>query len=134
MSRGNKPKLIPIAGGKGKLPPAPRWMAAEAQAEWKRTGAQLAARIVLTPDVLALLETYCIAAGQVIEAEKVMAEEGRTVAGQKGNVALHPMARLQNQAMSTVCRVAALLELTPKAQARTVRKDPADDGWSSLLA
>lgn len=132
--KGEKPKLIPIEGSLGKCPSAPSWLTSQAKAEWRRTAPELFKRKLLVRDMLASLESYCVAAGQVREAEEVMATGGRiqeTDAGSKP----HPMLKVQATAMREARLLAAELGLTPHRRIKGKEESKKNDKWdASLLA
>lgn len=132
--RGVKPKLVVLQGGRapGKCPAAPSWLAKHARSEWKRAAPQLHGRGLLTPDTLATLESYCVAAGMVRETEETMQAEGRTIETDKGPKA-HPAFRIQSAAMREARLLAAELGLTPHRRGKSDAKGPAADGWDADL-
>jgi P27 family predicted phage terminase small subunit len=133
--KGRKPKLVVLAGGaKGAVPGAPDWLPPNAQAEWRRAAPELHARSLLTRDVLATLESYCVAVGQVREYEEIMTAEGRLVATEDGPKP-HPAFRMQGAAMREARLLAAELGLTPHRRGeRTKDKGNADEWDVDLLA
>lgn len=133
--KGRKPGLAVIDGGsvRGECPSAPAWLTAQAKAEWKRAAPELFGRKLLTDDTQAMLESYCVAAGMVREAEEIMAKEGRIITTEKG-LSPHPAFRMQSAAMREARLLAAELGLTPHR--RGLRGDAerkADDGWDADL-
>jgi P27 family predicted phage terminase small subunit len=126
--KGRKPKLVVLAGGaKGAVPGAPDWLPPNAQAEWRRAAPELR-------DVLATLESYCVAVGQVREYEEIMTAEGRLVATEDGPKP-HPAFRMQGAAMREARLLAAELGLTPHRRGeRTKDKGNADEWDVDLLA
>ncbi len=132
--KGRKPKLTAIDGGtvRGKCPSAPAWLTAQAKAEWKRAAPELFSRNLLTPDTMAMLESYCVAAGMVREAEEIMGREGRMVQTEKG-MAPHPAFRMQSAAMREARLLAAELGLTPHRKGPKAPEAPKDDKWGDGL-
>ncbi|WP_051013934.1 phage terminase small subunit P27 family [Pararhodospirillum photometricum] len=131
--KGRKPKLLlvenaPLAGG---CPAAPSWLPPLAQAEWRRAAPQLHARGVLTDDVFAMMESYCIASGQVRECEEVMMREGRLVEGERGQT-VHPAHRLQQAAMREARLLACELGISPHRK-KAVEEEDKTGGWDSDL-
>jgi phage terminase small subunit len=99
--KGRKPKLKLIAGGTaaGKCPPPPGWFQQHARETWQRTAPALFARGLLVPDVMATVESYCIAAGQVVELEALMSVEGRLISDGASGSKPHAAFKMQQAAM-----------------------------------
>lgn len=111
--KGRKGKPMEATDGALKRCPAPpSWLSAHAKAEWKRAAGELFTRKILAPDMLATLESYCIAIGQVRETEETMQAQGRIVETDTG-LTTHPAFRIQSAAMREARLLAAELGLTP---------------------
>ncbi|KAA0597363.1 phage terminase small subunit P27 family [Azospirillum lipoferum] len=95
-----------------RCPSPPSWLPQNAKKEWKRAAKELHGRKLLADDVLATLESYCVAVGQVRECEELMATEGRIVKTETGPKP-HPAFRMQQGAMREARLLAAELGLTP---------------------
>lgn len=107
--RGVKPALSPDCEPLTKAPPAPKWMTAEACAEWKRVVPQLIARRVITKADLAGIENYCVADGaakQIAAHQKTLALPDLKLGG------------LQIRYMQTARQLAAEYGLTPTSRVR----------------
>jgi P27 family predicted phage terminase small subunit len=133
--KGRKPNLTVIEGGKAraKTPAAPAWLSEEAKAEWKRAAPQLGARKLLTPDMLATLESYCVAVGIVRETETIMQADGRLVTV-NGVSKTHPAFKMQSGAMREARLLAAELGLTPHRRGLKGKDDGKQiDGWADDL-
>jgi len=134
--RGRNPNLVAIEGGlaPGRCPAAPAWLSTWAKAEWKRSAPDLNARGLLTAEMMATLEAYCVAAGQVREYEELMLREGRLVTAANGDAKTHPAFKMQSAAMREARLLAAELGLTPHRR-MTGKKDEKDkgDGWDADL-
>lgn len=133
--KGRKPKLTVVEGGAavGRCAPPPAWLSPYAKAEWKRAAPELHARRLLTADVLATLESYCIAAGTIRETEETMRADGRVIEGEKGRT-VHPAFKIQQGAMREARLLAAELALTPHRRGTKGDDDKAKaDGWDSDL-
>jgi len=133
--KGRKPKLTVIEGdaAPGRCPGPPAWLSDHAKREWRRVAPELHRRRLLTPDTMATLESYCVAAGQVREFEETMIREGRTVDTDQGPKA-HPAFRMQSAAMREARLLAAELALTPHRQGTKGKSGEGDgDGWDSDL-
>jgi P27 family predicted phage terminase small subunit len=134
--KGAKPKLKVIDGGAnpGRCPVAPSWLSSQAKAEWKRAAPELNTRGLLTPDTLASLEAYCVAAGQVRECEEIMSREGRLIVAD-GASKPHPAFKMQSAAMREARLLAAELGLTPHRRMTGKKDESKGDGWDpDLLA
>lgn len=135
--KGRKPKLAVVEGGaaSGRCPSAPAWLSPYAKAEWRRAAPELYARRLLTPDMLATLESYVTAAGTIRECEDIMRAEGRVIEGEKGK-AVHPAFKIQQGAMREARLLAAELGLTPHRRYSGAKPDEGndDDVPAGLLA
>jgi P27 family predicted phage terminase small subunit len=134
--RGRKPKLKVIEGGfaPGRCPPAPAWLTDQAKAEWRRSAPELHSRRLLTPDTLATLESYCIAAGTVRELEEVMGRDGRMIETEDGSKP-HPAFKMQSAAMREARLLATELGFMPHRRAAKTKDEGKSDEWpDGLLA
>lgn len=118
--RGVKPALSPDREPLKKAPSAPKWMTAEARAEWKRVLPQLIARQIITEADLAGVENYCATVGAANQIAKIM---------QSMPVPDLKLGGLQIRYMMTATRLAAEYGLTPTSRARigSVGTDEDDD-------
>lgn len=130
--KGRKGHLALVEGGAtpGRCPGPPPHLSDQAKAEWRRVAAELHRRRLLGRDMLATLESYCIAVGIVRETEQIMGEEGRIVVTDEGQKP-HPAFRMQSAAMREARLLAAELALTPH---RRGKKGPDDDDDSDDLS
>ncbi|HYD32093.1 MAG TPA: phage terminase small subunit P27 family [Azospirillaceae bacterium] len=126
--KGRKPKLGNGDGGAalGRCPKPPAWLSPYAKAEWKRAAPELHGRRLLTPDVLATLESYVTAAGTIRECEDIMQAEGRIIEGEKGK-SVHPAFKVQQGAMREARLLAAELGLTPHRRYAAPAPDDGED-------
>jgi P27 family predicted phage terminase small subunit len=137
--KGRKPKLWVVdesfrAPRRAKrCPPAPAWFTSQAIAEWHRAAPELLGRGLLSSDVMASLESYCLAVGTVRELEEIMGREGRLVDTDDGPKP-HPAFRMQSAAMREARLLASELGLTPHRRPGK-RNDaaPGGDRWEGLL-
>lgn len=123
--RGVKPALAPDREPLTKAPPAPKWMTAEARAEWKRIMPRLIADRIVTRADLTGVENYCVATGRVREIEAIFAATGtldKTLFG------------MQNRAMQTARQLAAEYGLSPVSRARVGSNATSDDDDDNPLA
>ena len=133
--KGRKPKLTAIEGGAmtGRCASAPSWLPQHAKSEWKRAAPELHGRNLLTEDVLATLESYCVSVGLIRETEEIMGREGRLIEGPNG-AAPHPAFRMQNTAMREARLLAAELGLTPHRRGTgVIEGKPNNDKWEGDL-
>jgi P27 family predicted phage terminase small subunit len=133
--KGRKPKLTVIDGGtvQGKCPAAPSWLTQQAKAEWMRAAPELFQRNLLSAEMMATLESYCVAAGMVRETEEIMGREGRMVMTETG-MKTHPAFRMQSAAMREARLLAAELGLTPHRRGtKGDDQGKTNDNWDSDL-
>ena len=123
--RGVKPALSPDREPLTKAPPAPKWMTAEARAEWKRVLPQLIARQIITAADLAGVESYCTAVGAAHQIAKMM--QAMPVPDLK-------LGGLQIRYMMTATRLAAEYGLTPTSRARVGSNADNEDDDDNPLA
>ncbi len=121
--RGVKPKPQRDSEALTKAPPAPKHLAPEARAEWKRIMPGLIERGIITRSDLSGVEAYCTATGIV-----------RVIAEKTGNTALpippYKLAGVQIRYMQIARQLAAEYGLTPTSRARvggTKTEDEDDD-------
>jgi len=117
--RGVKPALTQDRDPIIKAPSAPKWMSAEARAEWKRSMPRLIEDRLITRADLGGVEDYCVARGVVREIEPML----RNGAGEIDMKLL----RMQNQAMQTARQLAAEYGLSPTSRARVGSAGSDDD-------
>ena len=123
--RGVKPALCPDREPLAKAPAAPKWMTAEARAEWKRVLPQLIARQIITAADLAGVESYCAAVGAAHQIAKMM--QAMPVPDLK-------LGGLQIRYMMTATRLAAEYGLTPTSRARVGSNADNEDDDDNPLA
>lgn len=126
--RGDKPRLQVIPGGLSKAPKAPAWLPEEARAEWRRVVPGLIERRVLTADMTAILEAYCLHVGLVKRAWAAIAAEGEYVQGKR-----HGAFTTLTQSTAEVRRGAAELGLTPTSRPKLPNLPEEEaDGFADL--
>lgn len=122
--RGVKPAVGPDADALTRVPPAPRFLSAQARDEWKRVLPQLIARQIITRADLAGVESYCMAVGTVRQIAEAFAAAGGLIDPKLFGV--------QNRAMQTARQLAAEYGLTPTSRARIGSNTREDDGDNPL--
>ena len=123
--RGRKPQLAIVEGGAGSVPAAPSWLPPAAQAEWHRIMPALMARIIDAD--LGLVESYCLAAGQVRACQRVITDATMFVQSDRSAARPHPAFRLMHSAMAEARRLAAELGIGPVARHRAGPGRTGDD-------
>jgi len=130
--RGPKPTPKPILKLRGawrekagppepELPPAlpevPPHLTAEAKLEWERIVPQLAAAGLLTRVDRAALAGYCMTWARWVKAEKILAESGEVLKGEKG-LYQNPYLAVANRALDQMARFLAEFGMSPASRAR----------------
>lgn len=133
--RGTKPAMRASAAACTKAPKAPAWLSATARKEWARVAPILVDRKILTDADLGSLQNYCIAIGQVQEAQAALDANGMFFTGENGAIRPHPAVRVQNAAMASARLLAAELGLTPVSRSRPAMNDEPEDngGFGDLV-
>lgn len=118
-----------------KAPKAPAWLSPTARQEWRRVTPILVERRILTDADLGCLQNYCIAIGQVQDAQTALDAAGMFFTGENGVVRPHPALRVQNAAMTSARLLAAELGLTPVSRSRPAIDDETEDngGFGDLV-
>jgi P27 family predicted phage terminase small subunit len=108
-------------------PPMPRWLSKEAKAEWKRIVPELLALGLLTLVDRTALACYCQAYAELVEATRLVDQEGRILevpvfnkAGEQTGTTrkAHPAVRLQRDAFARVKAFLGEFGLTPASRPR----------------
>lgn len=124
--KGTKPQLREAETPLHTVEP-PRWLAAEAKAEWKRVMPDLVERRILTNADLGGLENYCICIGRCRQMEKAIQKEADPEMQLK-------LIRVQDKAMASARQLAAELGLTPVSRSRpAIREDDDRDDTANPL-
>lgn len=105
---------MPVVAG---TPVAPRWLDAEARAEWDRVVPALQSLGVLSVVDAGRLADYCTAHSLAIEATKIYQREGTVVDSPQG-VKQHPAVAIAAQARAQARQLAADFGLTPSGRSR----------------
>lgn len=134
--RGRKPEAQQAEGGASKVPLPPSWISKEAKTEWRRVVPWLVSRKVLSDADWGLVESYCLAVGQIRQCQRTLAKEGSFVQSNRSAPRPHPAYRVMYSAMAEARRHAAELGIGP---VRRIRADDdgngngEGDGWDSDL-
>ncbi len=108
-------------------PVAPDWLKGVALEEWCRIAPALELQGVATDWDAVALAAYCSAVADLVESERVLADEGYTVQTKTG-VARHPMSVVKTQALATIRQYSAEFGLTPSSRTRIHATQPGGDG------
>lgn len=140
--RGTKPRLVIDNDPVTKAPAAPGWLSVDAKKEWRRIMPVLMKRRILTTGDLGSVENYCIAIGQVREAERSIQAIGLVITTYKEtddgslvplDAKRNPAVGIQSDAMTRARLLAAELGLTPVSRSRpTIREDGDHDDLNPL--
>lgn len=115
------------------LPPAPKWLSAEARAEYRRVGKLLVRMRVMTDADRAALLAYAVAYARWVEAEQAMAMPDFCMVQttDKGYQHASPWLQVSNQAVKQMRTFMSEFGLTPASRSRVeAQEDP--DGEFSL--
>ena len=115
VKSGIEPPDEPLAD---EIPDPPEWMGDDARAEWLRVLPILFTdRRTLSVADLAIFGNYCVAIGQVAEANRILSKEGLTFTGPSGPKR-HPALAIRSDGMTQARQMAAELGLTPASRGR----------------
>lgn len=124
--RGRKPPIQEDDEAIREVRPAPDWLPPDARVEWDRVFPLLVARRILTEADIASLENYCLAVGQVRQAQLAISQRGLTISNSRGTK-VNPAVRIQEGAINRARLLAAELGLTPVSRSRRSMVGEADD-------
>lgn len=99
-------------------PAKPRSLTGEAGAEWSRIVPELERSGILSTVDRALLVRYCTAWADWVELDRLLAQGGKIVRGQKGNLVRSPAWLMRKDAEQTLAELGRQLGLTPVARLR----------------
>lgn len=127
--RGNKPEIQPVDEPlPDGVPAPPDWMSEDARAEWNRVlPTLLTERRTLARTDLSIFANYCVAIGQVAEANRILEKEGLTFNG-PGGPKRHPAIAIRSDGMTQARQMAAELGITPASRGRPGIKNGVDEG------
>ena len=110
-----------------RLPPtAPEWLPPAAAAEWERIVPELARLELLKPVDRAALTAYCLAWDRLVEAQKIINDEGVLGKNSQG-VVRNPAVAVAESASKDLRAWAAEFGLTPSAENKLAVKDSSSD-------
>jgi P27 family predicted phage terminase small subunit len=132
--RGIKPEIMPAIGpAPDGVPEPPEWMSEDARGVWVRVlPILLNDRRTITVTDLEIFANYCVAIGQVAEANRILEKEGLTFNGPSGPKR-HPAIAIRSDGMTQARQMAAELGLTPASRGRPAIKNGADDDGPGLF-
>jgi P27 family predicted phage terminase small subunit len=110
------PKTKPIIG----CPPPPAHLRSHAAKERRDVTASLAATGMLTATDLVLLESWCIARGDLIDAE-LQLKRGMIIEDADGNKRRNPWMMVRNRAIDQLRQLAGEFGFSPSSRARLGR-------------
>ena len=146
--RPRKPTALKkLAGNPGKRPlnqreaqfeprmmSVPRFLSAEAKAEWRRVVKELHDAGLLTGVDRAVLTAYCHAWGMLVKAEKELQGQPLVLESTKGGLYQNPLVGIVNKARQDVKTFAAEFGMTPAARSKVQAEVPEEpDELSKLL-
>lgn len=101
-----------------RLPPEPpEWLGVEAAAEWKRVAPELSRLDLLKEGDRAAFTAYCLTWERLVEAQRVIAEEGVLGHNSQGRVR-HPAIAIVEAASKELRSWASEFGLTPSAESK----------------
>jgi len=102
------------------IPYCPRYLEAEARAEWNRIIPIMRNMGILSGSDRATIAAYCQAYGRWVKYSKIVQEKGELYQTKTGNVTTSPAMWILNKALDQMRRFAVELGLTPSARSRVV--------------
>jgi P27 family predicted phage terminase small subunit len=110
-----------------RLPPvAPEWLPSEAAAEWERVVPELSRLELLKPVDRAALTAYCLTWDRLVEAQRLVTEEGVLGENSQGRVR-HPAVAVVEAASKELRAWAGEFGFTPSAENKLAVKESGDD-------
>ncbi|RTY53649.1 phage terminase small subunit P27 family [Pantoea sp. YU22] len=101
-----------------RIAPPPGLMSDVAVSLWKSQSKILIERDLFQPEDAPLLLAYCNAFHLMIEADKVILQDGFTDVGGTGGLKKHPAVNVRNDAVAQLARLGSLLGLDPLSRVR----------------
>lgn len=129
LLRGNPGKRrLPDAGVELPVaaPPAPAFLGPEAKAEWERIIPHLVQGGILTEVDRAGLTVYCVAFGDLAEAEAALRIQGKLVKSPSGYPIQNPNLAISNRAREQLAKMCPEFGMTPSSRTRVATSRPKD--------
>lgn len=116
------------------MPAPPEWLSEDARGEWLRVlPILLNERRTISIADLSIFAHYCVAVGQVAQANRILESEGLTFSGPSGPKR-HPAIAIRSDGMTQARQMAAELGLTPASRGRPgIKSGGGDDGTGGLF-
>lgn len=109
------------------VPVMPDWLPQRAAEMWQRVTPELKRLQLVSSLDLAALEGFCVAYARWRDAQDMLAQDGLTQVGQKGEVVRHPCTTIAKQFAEEMRYLAVQLGLTPAARLRMTLPEVTDD-------
>ena len=119
-------KVSPTPAFKRLPPEAPAWLPDEARAEWERVVPELARLDLVRPVDRAALTAYCLAWARLVEAQRIVEDEGLLSVNSQGRVR-HPAVAVVEAASKDLRSWASEFGLTPSAENKLSVQGAGDD-------
>ena len=114
-------------------PRPPAFLSRLAKREWKRVAPLLHRRGLLEERDVAALACYCRAWSELVEAQKVLAAEGRTTLTAQGTLKLHPMVTVANKASDQIRGFCVEFGLSPSARMRVSTPGDGEENFDAFV-
>lgn len=121
-----------LDGALSEVPDAPSWLPAYAVDEWWRVVPQLVQDRKIAAHELGVVESFCLTAARIREAQELISEAGQTYVSPTGETKRHPATTLLKEAVEANRRLAAELGLTPASRERNKGGAPGTDDGDDL--
>jgi len=119
-------RLVPQTPKFKRLPPeAPAWLPAEAAAEWERVVPELARLELLKPVDRASLTAYCLTWDRLVEAQRLVTQDGVLGENSQG-IVRHPAVAVVEAASKELRAWASEFGFTPSAENKLAVKESGD--------
>ncbi|MEZ4699249.1 MAG: phage terminase small subunit P27 family [Rhodothermales bacterium] len=100
------------------VPKCPSFLKGEARREWRRIVPELQEMGLLSRIDRAALCGYCASWETLVESDKVISAEGRTIVNAKGQLVAHPEMAIRSRAMDQLRGYMVEFGMTPASRAR----------------
>ena len=116
-----------------KIPPAPRYLSAEARKQWKKLTPAVEGAGTMTASDLVAFELLASTLATAVEAEALIAKEGATIEGGSGGLKAHPALTMMATARAQATALLAQFGLTPRGRAAIAPAPAAKENKFSAL-